>query len=172
MPSHRLTRLAELLELNLKCEICEKPFKNLREIKVDHDHVTDKARGILCNHCNIALGFFRDNPKAIFRALKYLRVGREMVIDARQDLKMAITPRAEMLNGGQVAALMNLQPQDVWRASRKEDGFHQGAYFWLRRDVDEWIPTNREQLNEIRTRYDKQREATAARVLERKRIGQ
>lgn len=39
---------------------------------VDHDHVTDKVRSILCNHCNRGLGMFRDNVDNIRRAADYL----------------------------------------------------------------------------------------------------
>ena len=38
-----------------KCYICKKiPIKKL---SLDHDHVTKKARGWLCHHCNILIGF-------------------------------------------------------------------------------------------------------------------
>jgi hypothetical protein len=42
------------------------------ELCVDHCHTTGKVRGLLCQHCNRALGFFRDNPEYITNALNYL----------------------------------------------------------------------------------------------------
>ena len=39
---------------------------------VDHDHGTESVRGLLCNLCNRALGFFQDDPEIIYKAWEYL----------------------------------------------------------------------------------------------------
>jgi hypothetical protein len=41
------------------CAICQSNTPNTKRFwNIDHDHETGKIRGILCHHCNIALGFF------------------------------------------------------------------------------------------------------------------
>lgn len=39
---------------------------------VDHDHATDKVRGVLCSPCNTALGMFRDDAEVVRLAAYYL----------------------------------------------------------------------------------------------------
>lgn len=56
------------------CAICEKADFNGRLPAVDHDHVTGKVRGILCNPCNAALGMIRDDPKIAQSMMNYLNV--------------------------------------------------------------------------------------------------
>ena len=39
---------------------------------VDHDHLTDKIRGLLCSNCNTGLGLFKDSEVNLQNAIKYL----------------------------------------------------------------------------------------------------
>ncbi len=39
---------------------------------VDHDHKTGKTRGILCHHCNTALGNLQDDITILKSAIRYL----------------------------------------------------------------------------------------------------
>ena len=43
-----------------------------RELSVDHNHETNKIRGLLCHHCNIGLGNFRDSTTLLSVAIEYL----------------------------------------------------------------------------------------------------
>ena len=60
--------LIELKESTKECVICGMEAK----LVVDHDHVTGKIRGMLCNHCNRGLGHFRDDPALLEFAAQYL----------------------------------------------------------------------------------------------------
>lgn len=40
---------------------------------IDHDHETNKIRGLLCRACNFAIGLLKDNPELCEKAAQYLR---------------------------------------------------------------------------------------------------
>ena len=48
------------------------PRQNMDTLKVDHDHITGKVRGLLCSGCNVAIGGFRDDIEAMRKAIAYL----------------------------------------------------------------------------------------------------
>jgi hypothetical protein len=57
---------------NGACAVCLRPPKDGRaRLCVDHDHQTGAVRALLCNDCNSALGFMRENPEAIHRLAVY-----------------------------------------------------------------------------------------------------
>lgn len=56
----------------LICGISESKGSRWGVLVVDHCHQTGKIRGLLCSHCNTGLGSFRDNPKFLDQAIKYL----------------------------------------------------------------------------------------------------
>jgi hypothetical protein len=41
-------------------------------LHVDHDHVTGKVRGLLCNTCNVALGALQDSEELLIKAAGYI----------------------------------------------------------------------------------------------------
>lgn len=68
-----------LVELqNDLCAACGKPetalFKGvLRVLCVDHRHVDNKVRGLLCNACNRAIGYAQEDPDRLEACAAYLR---------------------------------------------------------------------------------------------------
>ena len=40
---------------------------------MDHNHMTNEPRGILCANCNTALGLFKDSPSVLRKAEEYLK---------------------------------------------------------------------------------------------------
>jgi len=58
---------------NNKCKICgtDEP-RGTGGWKVDHCHTTGKVRGLLCNNCNVGLGYFKDNIESLQAAIQYL----------------------------------------------------------------------------------------------------
>lgn len=64
-----------LFDLQLgKCAICGVHQSDQKKtMAVDHCHKTMKVRGLLCSHCNRILGWFKDNPVTILKAVGYLQ---------------------------------------------------------------------------------------------------
>lgn len=67
------------LNQNNKCAICNhletaiiKKNNKIKKLSVDHDHVTNKIRGLLCVNCNRGIGSFKDNIDNLKRAIIYL----------------------------------------------------------------------------------------------------
>ena len=55
------------------CAICGQPEKELkRKLVLDHCHITGHIRGLLCMHCNIFIGFAKDNVYRLRAAVGYL----------------------------------------------------------------------------------------------------
>ncbi len=56
-----------------RCAICKRHQSELsKALHVDHDHKTGDVRGLLCAHCNLALGGFRDDMSRLKQAIVYL----------------------------------------------------------------------------------------------------
>ena len=56
-----------------KCALCGSTPKKL---VVDHCHETGAVRDLICQKCNLGLGFFDDDPDSLLRAFRYLHEHR------------------------------------------------------------------------------------------------
>lgn len=58
------------------CGICgsKDPKGKRKYFCIDHNHETGKIRGLLCQHCNTALGCFQDKQDVLQKAINYLRL--------------------------------------------------------------------------------------------------
>jgi hypothetical protein len=75
-----------------RCAICRSlPDEPHGVLVVDHDHMTDRVRQLLCNNCNTAVGLLRDNPVTATELVVYLLrhdpddVDRQIAISMLQD---------------------------------------------------------------------------------------
>jgi hypothetical protein len=68
------------------CAICRQPWRACAPAKraryestffqhlcIDHDHRNGNVRGLLCNACNAAIGFFEEDEQRFAEAVSYLR---------------------------------------------------------------------------------------------------
>lgn len=63
-------------EIGIKhCMIC----KGTKRLSIDHNHKTEKYRGLLCHNCNIGLGNFKDNVELLEKAIQYLKLDRSLI---------------------------------------------------------------------------------------------
>lgn len=68
-----------------KCACCQREPQGkgaAAVLNVDHDHVTGRVRGLLCNPCNQAMGLMKDNPSMIRQLLRYAYYAAEIRVVA------------------------------------------------------------------------------------------
>ena len=58
---------------NRSCKICKCTESTGKGWHVDHHHETGQIRGILCHHCNTAIGLLRDSVSIAEEAVIYLK---------------------------------------------------------------------------------------------------
>ena len=64
---------ALFLRQGSKCGVCQSDSPNSKHgWSTDHCHKTGKVRGILCHHCNVALGHAKDDPATLRKLADYL----------------------------------------------------------------------------------------------------
>lgn len=76
--------LVMALNQEFKCAICKNPETSVdkkknkvRDLAVDHCHVTGKVRGLLCWKCNTSIGRLKDSIEILQNAIDYLKKSRE-----------------------------------------------------------------------------------------------
>jgi DNA-directed RNA polymerase subunit RPC12/RpoP len=50
------------------CAICGQQAK----LVIDHNHITNNVRGLLCHYCNVLLGMAKDDVNILVKAISYL----------------------------------------------------------------------------------------------------
>lgn len=70
-----------LVQANGGCGVCG----SQEGVVVDHDHKTGKVRGVLCRHCNFALGHVGDSPARLRALASYLERPTAKVIGLEED---------------------------------------------------------------------------------------
>lgn len=55
------------------CAICADTFDDVDCAYIDHDHVTEQVRGLLCHGCNVGIGWLGDTLDGVEKAAAYLR---------------------------------------------------------------------------------------------------
>lgn len=58
------------------CAVCSSKPHPRKRLAIDHDHATGAFRGLLCDGCNRALGFVRDDISRLERLIVYLAESR------------------------------------------------------------------------------------------------
>jgi hypothetical protein len=60
---------------NDRCAICgaDRPGRESKHWFVDHCHKTGNIRQLLCHHCNVGLGHFKDDTNLLQHAIDYLK---------------------------------------------------------------------------------------------------
>lgn len=79
-----LNEYLQMLESqNHLCAICNNPETRkdrtgkVHELVIDHDHITNKVRGLLCSKCNSGIGMLKDNISILDKAILYLKQYKE-----------------------------------------------------------------------------------------------
>ncbi len=68
-----LSKYKEILaEQGGVCACCGGVNENGKNLSVDHDHDTGVIRGLLCNTCNVAIGYAGDSAAALLKMAQYI----------------------------------------------------------------------------------------------------
>lgn len=62
-----------LIQQDRKCKICKSDFSKKKKAVIDHDHKSQKIRGLLCVGCNVSLGHI-ERDGFLEKAIEYLKI--------------------------------------------------------------------------------------------------
>lgn len=104
------------------CAICSKPCTEGRSLSVDHCHVTQNIRGLLCRACNIGLGSFRDSPDLLARAASYLKAAkRKPAVSANRRVCAATARRVRKEAAPMLRILARRAERAAWWRSKSAE---------------------------------------------------
>lgn len=102
--------IEEKKKRNYVCDICHKKYE-VKKLRPDHDHKLGKFRGILCNRCNTALGWYENNMYNIKKYIPY-NAHTEIIKDFEIQLsKYTNAPYVTVLDSCTNAILLALKLQ-------------------------------------------------------------
>lgn len=92
-----------VLKQDYRCAICGRKEDEFgKRLCIDHDHKTDRIRGLLCNTCNFLIGCAQDSPVILNSAIDYLtqesilyqeeRIRMEQIGDCKRRIKKPLPP--------------------------------------------------------------------------------
>jgi len=113
----------QLTQQNGKCYICKRPCATGKRLAVDHDHHTNRIRGLLCYRCNRFLISHNDDPEILQRVFDYLSdppwPGEKYVPEGR----MLLRERDQCVHGHPFTpenTILNSQNTRVCRTCKRE----------------------------------------------------
>src|SRR6266705_5225327 len=77
IPSDHPKIKEELSKENKSCALCGNKEHNGKGWNIDHCHLTNRFRGLLCSNCNTGLGQFKDSVALLNLAIAYLKGSSE-----------------------------------------------------------------------------------------------
>jgi len=83
-----------------RCAICGTTKPGTRGTwRVDHDHETGQVRGLLCDRCNLGIGYMQDDPDILIAAARYVMKGRQKSAPGRLTTGSPVTPAVLLPSG-------------------------------------------------------------------------
>ena len=74
--AHREIKVVLRNHQNSKCAICDKLIGDNGHL--DHHHEKEYCRGVLCQSCNLGIGYFKDSMRLLSRAAIYVAFYEKM----------------------------------------------------------------------------------------------